>query len=78
MTPAIHAHCHPLQPFVYTDFACTFGPDGDCREERTAQERKVYCSGSGKACWCDDRLNIREFDFVPLWNIPVRFEYQMR
>jgi transposase len=73
-------HCHPLKSFVYTD----------CRLKvcnlRTVlvavieprKNGKVYCSVCGKACRCYDRLDIREFDFVPLWNIPVRFEYQMR
>jgi transposase len=73
-------YCHPLKSFVYSK--CRLG----IRNVRptlvvTIEPRKngkVYCSVCGNACRCYDRLDIREFDFVPLWNIPVRFEYQMR
>lgn len=39
---------------------------------------KVHCSGCGKAGKVYDALETRLFDFVPLWNIPVQFEYRMR
>lgn len=73
-------YCHPLKSFVYTK----------CRLEirnvrptlvaviEPRKNGKVYCSVCGNACCCYDHLDTREFDFVPLWNIPVRFEYQMR
>jgi len=73
-------YCHPLKSFVYTN--CRL----EIRNARPAlvavieprKNGKVYCSVCGKACRCYDRLDTRAFDFVPLWNIPVRFEYQMR
>ena len=73
-------YCHPLKSFVYSKCRLKL------RNVRptlvvTIEPRKngkVYCSVCGNACRCYDRLDIREFDFVPLWNIPVHFEYQMR
>ena len=73
-------YCHPLKSFVYTE--CRF----ELRNGRPTlvavieprKNGKVYCSVCGNACHGYDRLDTREFDFVPLWNIPVRFEYQMR
>jgi transposase len=73
-------HVHPLKSFVYSD----------CRLElrrrglvlvATIQPRRngrVHCSCCGKACKVYDSLEMRLFDFVPLWNIPVQLEYHMR
>ncbi len=72
--------CHPLKSFVY----------GRCRLTlrggrlvlvaviRPRKNGKVLCSVCGRAGRCYDHLDTREFDFVPLWNIPVRLEYPMR
>ncbi len=73
-------YCHPLKSFVYTK--CRL----EIRNVRPAlvavikprKNGKVYCSVCGNACRCYDHLDTREFDFVPLWNIPVRLEYPMR
>jgi transposase len=71
---------HPLKSFIYTN--CRLTNRGDQQvlvaEIRPRKNGKVYCSACGKTCRCYDRLDIREFDFVPLWNIPFRLEYQMR
>lgn len=39
---------------------------------------KIYCSGCSKRGKGYDQLELRHFDFVPLWNIPVKLEYRMR
>jgi len=39
---------------------------------------KPVCSGCGEKCSGYDRLIEREFQFIPLWNIPVFFYYAMR
>lgn len=36
------------------------------------------CSGCAKPGGCYDHLPKREFEFVPLWGIPVTFSYRMR
>jgi len=36
------------------------------------------CSGCGKKCSCYDHQEMRQFEFVPLWNVPVYFCYKMR
>lgn len=71
---------HPLKSFVYTT----------CRLEHrkaglvlvaTIEPRcngKVRCSRCGKVCKGYDHLGVRDFDFVPLWNIPVELNYHMR
>ncbi len=38
----------------------------------------AICSCCGKRSGCYDHLEWREFEFVPLWSIPVYFYYQMR
>ncbi len=71
---------HPLKSFVYTP----------CRFESRAsglvlvamikprKNGKVICSGCSKQRKLYDRLDERRFGFIPLWNIPVFFEYRMR
>lgn len=47
----------------------------------TIEPRKngqIICSGCGKSRKVYDHLNERKFSFVPLWNIPVCFEYHIR
>jgi len=39
---------------------------------------KPVCSGCGKKRSCYDRRDEREFQFIPLWGIPVLFYYAMR
>lgn len=42
------------------------------------KNNKGICSGCGKSGGCYDHLSEREFEFVPLWGIPVIFIYRMR
>jgi transposase len=39
---------------------------------------KAICSGCGRPCPGYDTLEVREFEFVPLWGIAVFFVYTMR
>jgi len=39
---------------------------------------KAICSKCNRKCACYDHQDIREFEFVPLWGIPVFFSYRMR
>lgn len=71
-------HCHPLKSFVFA--SCNFN---ESRTELLAtieprKNGKVICSGCNKPRKGYDNLVTREFKFVPLWNIPVSFEYCMR
>ena len=73
-------YCHPLKSFVYGP--CRWGVH-QARPSLVAsiqprKNGKVYCSGCGKPRKIYDHLTKRKFDFVPLWNIPICFEYQMR
>ncbi len=71
---------YPLKSFVYE--ACCLESDEShnllIAEIRPRKNGRVICSGCGKRCKCYDHLEIRHFNFVPTWNIPVCFEYQMR
>lgn len=71
---------HPLKSFVYTD--CRFEAHKDrpvlVATINPRKNGKAICSGCGKARRLYDRRDERRFDFVPLWNIPVYFEYRMR
>src|SRR5690606_3731472 len=51
------------------------------RKRVTLAERlgpRPLCGGCGKKCRGYDTLDERQFDFVPLWAIPVVFLYCMR
>lgn len=71
---------HPLKSFVYAH--CRFEMRGSglvlvvTIEPR--KNGKVICSGCSKPRKLYDHQNTRRFDFIPLWNIPVIFEYHMR
>ena len=39
---------------------------------------KPLCSRCGRTGSTYDHLGMRRFEFVPLWNLPVYFCYQMR
>lgn len=71
---------YPLKSFVYA--SCRFERHEDhCLLIAQIEPRKngiVLCSGCGKRRKCYDHLETRHFDFVPIWNIPVCFEYKMR
>ena len=39
----------------------------------------IVCSGCGQACSCyDTSMNVRRFEFIPVWGIMVYFLYRMR
>ena len=72
--------CLPLKSFVYSNVRLEEGKNRDILVI-TIRPRKngvVLCSCCGKECSVYDHLTVREFDFVPLWNIRVVFEYRMR
>jgi len=72
--------CLPLKSFVYSNSRLDRGKNGMIivAEIEPRKNGVVLCSCCSKKCATYDHLQTREFDFVPLWNIPVVFEYQMR
>ncbi len=71
--------CLPLKSFAYSNVRLAEGKFKD-KLVVTIRPRKngvVLCSCCSKECSVYDHLTEREFDFVPLWNIPVGFEYKM-
>ena len=71
---------HPLKSFVYSVCRLELHKTGLLLVAaiRPRKNGKVLCSGCGKPRRLYDRLEIRRFEFVPLWNIPVQLEYRMR
>jgi transposase len=71
---------HPLKSFVYA--TCRLEPRKAglvlVATIKPRRNGKVYCSECGKACKVYDHLGVRDFNFVPLWNIPVELTYHMR
>lgn len=72
--------CLPLKSFVYSNVRLEEGKTRDTIVVaiRPRKNGVVLCSCCSKECSVYDHLTLREFDFVPLWNIRVVFEYQMR
>jgi len=72
--------CLPFKSFVYRNSRLDHGKNGMMivAEIEPRKNGVVLCSCCAKKCATYDHLKTREFDFVPLWNIPVIFEYQMR
>ncbi len=73
-------HVYPLKSFVYTECRPELHEDRSLLVAAIKPRKNggVFCSGCGKRRKLYDRLEIRHFDFVPLWNIPVCYEYRMR
>lgn len=73
-------HCYRHKSFVYAE--CRWVAIGKTKSlMMKIMPRKnglAECSICGKASPVYDHLEERQFDFVPLWNIPVYFRYQMR
>ncbi len=71
---------HPLKSFIYTD--CRFEPRNTevvlVATIKPRKNGKVLCSGCEQPCGLYDCRDKRRFDFVPLWNISVYLDYQMR
>ena len=72
---------YKLKSFVY-DSVNLSGEDESMRITAWIVPRensKPKCSGCGKACPGYDCMpKPREFEFIPIWNIPVFFSYTMR
>lgn len=72
--------CQKFKSFVYHEIKLDVIND-EKRILVTLVPRKNsrgICSGCAKPCGCYDHLSEREFEFVPLWGIPVTFIYRMR
>ncbi len=71
---------HPLKSFVYAACRLELRKAGPALVAtiRPRRNGRVICSGCGRPCKLYDRLDDRNFEFVPLWNIPVQLEYRMR
>ena len=72
--------CLPLKSFVYSNSRLDRGKNGliIVAEIEPRKNGVVLCSCCGMKSPVYDHLKTRAFDFVPLWNIPVVFEYKMR
>ena len=79
-TETILNHCYRHKSFVYA--GCRWAEIGKTKSlVMKIMPRKnglAECSICGKAFPVYDHLEERQFDFVPLWNIPVYFRYRMR
>jgi len=72
--------CQKFKSFVYHEIKLDVIND-EKRILVTLVPRKNsrgICSGCAKSGGCYDHLSEREFEFVPLWGIPVTFIYRMR
>jgi len=71
----------PLKSFVYKEQRLVEVPGGQPFLEVDIEPRangRPICSGCGKKRPGYDKLAARRFEFVPLWNMAVYFEYVMR
>ena len=71
---------YPLKSFVYGSCVLKEGKKGLMLvvSIHPRKNGKVICSGCGKVGRIYDHLNKRQFAFIPVWNIPIYFEYRMR
>lgn|SRR5690606_12858449 len=71
---------HPIPGFVYGSVELRSLRRGSAFfvALRPRRGTRPICSGCGKKCRGYDTLDERQFDFVPLWAIPVVFLYCMR
>ena len=70
-----------FKSFVYEDGEWDETPDGSLRLIVTIVARgnsRPICSGCEKPGPGYDTMKPRRFEFIPIWNIPVFFEYAMR
>lgn len=69
---------HPL--FVYKDIRLQKNKDGAIIvvDVIARKNSKGVCSGCGTSCSGYDHLKTRTFEHVPLYGIPVHFNYRMR
>ena len=73
-------HCYKHKSFIYTEshFEQIGGKKSLVVKIMPRKNGLAECSKCGKASPVYDHLDERQFDFVPLWNIPVCFRYRMR
>jgi transposase len=71
---------HPLKSFIYEECRLDLRNNEEVLVAtiRPRKNGKVICSGCLKQRKSYDKLAIRQFEFVPLWNIRFALEYQMR
>ena len=69
-----------FKSFVYGSARLTVGADGPVLEIQVLPRRnsRPHCSGCGRRGPTYDRLELRQFEFVPLWGILVFLVYRMR
>lgn len=72
--------CQKFKSFIYQKEEFVNRGKGKCLRVTLVPRKNssAICSCCGKACGCYDHLEWREFEFVPLWGIPVYFCYYMR
>ena len=72
--------CQRFKSFVYTKVWFSKHNGHECIEAEIHPRKnsKAICSYCHKPASVYDRLNLRRFEFVPLWGYPVFFLYQMR
>ncbi len=74
-------HCYRHKSFVYTGCRLKLigGRNALVVEIEPRKNGLTECSICGKACPIYDHMaDYRQFEFIPLWNIPVYFRYTMR
>jgi transposase len=69
-----------FKPFVYGEGRLEERVGGPAQVIRMVPRKKsrVFCSGCGRPGPVYDRLEERQFEFVPLWGILVFLAYRMR
>lgn len=73
-------HCYRHKSFVYSGFRL----EQSGKKESLVVEIKprknglAFCSECGRTAPVYDHRDERQFEFVPIWNIPVHFCYRMR
>ena len=72
--------CHRHKSFVYQScrFEVVDGKESIVIGLVPRKNGLVICSKCQERAPIYDKLSTRRFTFVPLWGIPVYFEYQMR
>ena len=72
--------CHPIKCFVYgkSRLQEVSGVEAMVVEVEARRNSRGVCSGCGKRGGTYDHLEVRRFEFVPLWCWAVFLEYRMR
>jgi len=72
--------CQKFKSFIYKNVRWGTYDNNECIEAEIVPRKnsRAICSGCGKPTSLYDKLNVRWFEFVPLWGYRVFFIYQMR